>query len=116
MLSMGIWHLSDLVSEILHTGSSAFRLPLEIFSSAIWIYGPTIGMLPANEAMVAKKSPKRTKMPYSSTRKPVKGHLNKIRHIPAMNAAVPFNFWRLAKKAKVFWTPIIRVRPMRKRI
>jgi hypothetical protein len=29
---------------------------------------------------------------------------------------VPFHFWRRAKKAEVFWTPIMRVRPIRKRI
>ena len=36
--------------------------------------------------------------------------------MPAVNAAVPFSFWRRLKKARVFWTPIMSVRPIRKRI
>lgn len=75
-----------------------------------------MGMLPANEAMVAKKSPKSTKMPYSSTKKPVNGQRRRMRRIPAANAAVPLSFWRRAKKIKVFCKPMMRVRPMRKRI
>jgi hypothetical protein len=39
-----------------------------------------------------------------------------MRAMPAAKAAVPFHFWRRAKKAEVFCTPIIRVRPIRKRI
>lgn len=66
--------------------------------------------------MVAKKSPNKTKMPYSSTRKPVSGHRTKIKTIPAANAAVPFHFCRRVKKTIVFCTPMMRVRPMRKRI
>jgi len=75
-----------------------------------------IGMLPANEPMVAKKSPKRTNMPYSSTRKPVNGQRRKISIMPAEKAAVPLIFSLLAKKTKVFWKPMIRVRPMTNRI
>lgn len=41
---------------------------------------------------------------------------NRIRQIPTRKAAVPFSFWRRAKKARVFWRPIIRVRPITKRI
>lgn len=66
--------------------------------------------------MVTRKSPKRIKRPYNSIKKPVKGHLNKIKIIPAVNAAVPFNFCGREKNAIVFWRPIIRVRPIRKRI
>lgn len=36
--------------------------------------------------------------------------------MPAAKAAVPLSFWGRVKKAMVFWTPMIRVRPMRKRI
>lgn len=36
--------------------------------------------------------------------------------IPTVKAAVPFNFAGREKKTIVFWTPIIRVRPIRKRI
>ena len=98
------------------TGNSAFLLPPEIFCSAICIYGPTTGIFPANDAIVAKKSPKRTKMPYSSTTNPTRGQRNKMSRIPTMNAAVPLSFWRRAKKMKVFWGPMMRVRPIRKRI
>ena len=74
------------------------------------------GMLPAKEPIVAKKSPNNTKMPYSSTRNPVNGHRRRMRSTPPKKAAVPFHFCRLAKKTNVFCSPIIRVRPMRKRI
>ena len=66
------------------------------------MYGPTIGTLPANEPIVAKKSPNKTNIPYNSTRNPVNGHLKKIKIIPAANAAVPFNFSLLAKNTAVF--------------
>lgn len=36
--------------------------------------------------------------------------------MPAAKAAVPFSFWRREKKAMVFWRPMMRVRPIRKRI
>lgn len=75
-----------------------------------------MGMLPANEPMVAKKSPKRTNMPYSSTRKPVNGQRRKINMMPAEKAAVPLTFSFLAKKTNVFRAPIIRVRPITNRI
>jgi len=66
--------------------------------------------------MVAKKSPNRTKIPYSSTKKPMNAHLINIKQIPTANAAVPLIFCRRAKKANVFWMPIISVRPIRKRM
>jgi hypothetical protein len=80
------------------------------------IYGPTIGMPPAKPAIVAKKSPNRTRMPYSSMRNPKKAQRMRISVIPAAKAAVPFHFCRRAKKASVFWVPMIKVRPIRKRI
>jgi hypothetical protein len=39
-----------------------------------------------------------------------------MRRIPAVKAAVPLSFWGRVKKTRVFWTPMIRVRPIRKRI
>lgn len=79
-------------------------------------YGLTTGTFPTNPAIVAMKSPKSTKMPYSSMSKPVNGHFRKMMAMPSRKAAVPFNFWRRAKKARVLRGPIIMVRPMRKRI
>ena len=73
-------------------------------------------MFPANPAIVAKKSPKRTSIPYNSIRKPKKGQRINMSKMPAAKAAVPFHFWRRAKKRAVFWKPIIRVRPIRNRI
>lgn len=69
-----------------------------------------------NPAIVAKKSPNSTNMPYNSIKKPKKGQRSRMSRMPAAKAAVPFHFWRRAKKAAVFWTPIMRVRPIRKRI
>lgn len=46
-----------------YTGKSAFLRPPPILSNILWIYGPNTGMLPAKEPTVAKKSPKRTKIP-----------------------------------------------------
>jgi hypothetical protein len=69
-----------------------------------------------NPDIVAKKSPNSTKMPYSSTTNPISGQRSKINSIPAAKAAVPFSFWRRAKKASVLERPIMRVRPTRKRI
>jgi hypothetical protein len=111
-------HTPELSCQESHaqTGNSAFLLPPDIFSNVIWMYGPTMGILPANDPMVAKKSPNKTKMPYSSTRNPVRGHLTSIKMMPAANAAVPFNFCRRAKNTNVFCSPMMRVRPMRKRI
>jgi hypothetical protein len=40
----------------------------------------------------------------------------RMRSRPAKKAAVPLSFWRRAKKSAVFWGPIMRVRPRRKRI
>lgn len=80
------------------------------------IYGPTTGALLAKAAMVPKKSPNSTMMPYSSTQKPISGHRSRMRASPAKNAAVPFAFCFLAKKSSVFWGPIIMVSPIRKRI
>jgi hypothetical protein len=54
--------------------------------------------------------------PYNSIRKPVNGQRIRIRIIPAVKAAVPLSFWGRVKKTIVFWTPIMRVRPIRKRI
>jgi len=46
-----------------YTGNSAFLRPDEIFCNAICMYGPMIGMLPAKEPIVAKKSPNSMKIP-----------------------------------------------------
>lgn len=40
----------------------------------------------------------------------------RMRMIPEAKAAVPLSFWGRVKKTRVFWRPIIRVSPMRKRI
>lgn len=48
--------------------------------------------------------------------KPTKAHLIKIRKRPRKKAAVPLSFCLRAKKARVFWGPIIIVRPIRKSI
>jgi hypothetical protein len=66
--------------------------------------------------MVPKKSPNRTMMPYSSTRKPISGQRSRISASPPKKAAVPLIFWRRAKKRAVFCGPMMMVRPMRKRI
>lgn len=99
-----------------YTGKSAFLLPAPSFSNPTAIHGPTTGILPTNPAIVAKKSPNSTNIPYSSIRKPKKGQRRRISRMPAAKASVPFHFWRRAKKALVFCTPIMSVRPMRKRI
>lgn len=80
------------------------------------IYGPTMGALLAKAAIVPKKSPNSTMMPYSSTQNPMRGHRSKMRVSPPKKAAVPFAFCFLAKKSSVFCGPIIMVSPMRKRI
>jgi len=80
------------------------------------IYGPTKGALLAKAAIVPKKSPNSTMMPYSSMQKPIRGHRSSMRASPAKKAAVPFAFCFLAKKSSVFCGPIIMVSPMRKRI
>lgn len=43
-------------------------------------------------------------------------HRMSIRISPAKKAAVPFAFCLRAKKRRVFWGPMMMVRPMRKRI
>ena len=100
----------------LQTGNSAFLRPPPALFSACCIYGPIIGIFPANALIVEKKSPKSTNIPYNSTRKPIRGHRSSMSITPVAKAAVPFNFWRRAKKTAVFWRPIISVRPRTKRI
>lgn len=91
-------------------------VPAPSTPNAFAMYGPTTGMLPAKPAICAKKSPNSTKMPYSSMIKPKNAQRIRIRRIPRAKAAVPFHFWRRAKKARVFVVPIMRVRPIKKRI
>ena len=99
-----------------YTGSSLFfRPPLKLSRNPA-MYGPTMGMFPANDAIVDRKSPNKTNMPYNSTTKPTKAHLNRISIMPVANAAVPLSFWRRAKNNSVFCTPIMMVSPTRKRI
>ena len=105
-----------LLSTPSYTGNSAFRLPAPNFSKPAAIHGPTTGTLPTNPAIVAKKSPNNTSMPYISIRKPKKGQRMRMSRMPRMKARVPFHFWRRAKKVRVFWKPIMHVRPIRKRI
>jgi hypothetical protein len=99
-----------------YTGKSAFRLPAPNFSNPAAIHGPTTGTFPTKPAIVAKKSPNNTSMPYISIRKPKKGQRTRMRRIPRTKARVPFHFWRRAKKVRVFWKPIMQVRPIMKRI
>lgn len=108
---------SYMPSRRVQTGSSAFLLP-PIPSRSITspIYGPTTGALLAKAAMVPKKSPNSTMMPYSSTQKPIRAHRSNMRVSPPKKAAVPFAFCFLAKKSSVFCGPIIMVSPIRKRI
>lgn len=80
------------------------------------MYGPIIGIFLAKPAIVPKKSPNKMKIPYNSTRNPIKGQRIRISNRPAKKAAVPLSFWRRAKKRSVFWGPIMIVRPIRKRI
>lgn len=75
-----------------------------------------MGMLPTKPAIVAKKSPNNTSMPYSSTMKPMNAHRIRINPIPATKASVPFHFCLRAKKAMVLVVPMMSVRPMIKRI
>lgn len=105
------------LTTLFYTGSSAFLLPPKpIRSIAMPIYGPTTGTFLANAAIVPRKSPKRTMIPYSSTRKPINGQRSKIRASPPKKAAVPFIFCLRAKNRRVLAGPMITVRPMRKRI
>lgn len=99
-----------------YTGNSEFRIPSPDRSMAMPMYGPTTGTLRAKPAMVPRKSPNSTMMPYSSTRKPISGHLKRISASPAKKAAVPLSFCLRAKKTSVFCGPMMMVRPMRKRI
>lgn len=99
-----------------HTGRSVLRRPSPARSTATPMYGPTTGALRAKAAMVPKKSPNRTMMPYSSTQKPMRGHRNKISSRPPKKAAVPLAFCLRAKKRRVLAGPMMMVRPMRKRI
>ena len=94
---------------------AAALAPLRLVN-ALAMYGPTIGIPPANPAIVAKKSPNRTRMPYSSIKNPKKAQRIRISVMPSAKARVPFHFCRRAKKASVFCVPMMRVRPMRKRI
>lgn len=55
-------------------------------------------------------------MPYASTMKPIKVQRKRMRASPAKKAAVPLAFCFRAKKRRVFWGPIMMVRPMRNRI
>ena len=108
--------VTSLLREFSHTGISAFLRPPDALSKAFWIYGPTTGIFPAKLPMVAKKSPKSTNIPYSSTRNPTNGHRKTMRIIPPAKAAVPLSFCRRAKKIAVFCKPMMRVRPSRKSI
>ncbi len=80
------------------------------------IHGPITGTFLAKPAIVPRKSPKRITIPYSSTKKPTKAQRMRMRKRPRKKAAVPLSFCFRAKKARVFWGPIIIVRPRRKRI
>lgn len=112
-----IYSLPKFVSDVLyHTGRfCSLRVPL-MTSSARAMYGPMTGTLPTNPAMVAMKSPNRTRMPYSSMMKPKNAQRIRISVMPKAKAAVPFHFCLRAKKATVLVVPIMRVRPIRKRI
>lgn len=114
--SCGLASRTHMPLFILHTGKSAFLRPPPALSRTCCMYGPITGMLAVNPPIVEKKSPNNTKIPYSSIRKPTTGHRSNINMIPAANAAVPFSFCRRAKKTVVFCSPIMRVRPKRKRI
>lgn len=109
-------HPQSTTFSTFHTGNSAFLRPPPALSSAWCMYGPTTGMFPANPPTVEKKSPNSTNIPYNSIKKPTEGHRKSISVMPAANATVPFSFWRRAKNAAVFCSPIIRVRPKRKSI
>lgn len=105
------------IHRLLQTGSSAFLLPPRpIRSIAIPMYGPTTGTFLAKAAIVPRKSPNKTMIPYNSTRKPINGHRSRIRASPPKKAAVPFTFCLRAKKRRVLAGPMITVSPMRKRI
>lgn len=99
-----------------YTGNSAFRLAKPVRSITMPTYGPTTGTLRAKEAIVPRKSPKRTKMPYSSTQNPTSGQRSRISASPPKKAADPCSFWRRAKKTSVLVGPMMIARPMRKRI
>lgn len=98
------------------TGNWAPPAEIPLLSTAAPMYGPITGMFLANPAIVPKKSPNKTNIPYSSTMKPTKAHRMRMRKRPRKNAAVPLNFCGRAKKASVFRGPIMIVRPIRNRI
>lgn len=99
-----------------YTGSSLLLRAPPRASNPLAIYGPTTGIPPTNPAIVAKKSPNNTNIPYNSMMNPKNAQRMRISAIPATKASVPFHFWRRAKKATVLVVPMMRVRPMRKRI
>lgn len=99
-----------------HTGNSALRRPSPERSTSMPIYGPTTGAFLAKPAIVPRKSPKSTAMPYNSTQKPMSGHRRRMRARPPKKAAVPLAFCFRAKKRSVFCGPMMMVRPMRNRI
>lgn len=65
---------------------------------------------------MTRKSPNRMNSPYNSIKKPVNGQRKRMRRIPAEKAAVPLSFWGREKKTRVLWRPMMRVKPIRKRI
>lgn len=101
--------------SIHQTGNSLFLL-VPTLSSAHLTHGPTTGTFPAYPPIVTKKSPNSTAIPYSSTQNPISAHRSKMSMMPATKAAVPLSLFRRAKKSTVFCGPMIRGRPMRKRI
>ena len=100
----------------LQTGNSAFLLPTPNRSTTTPIHGPTTGTPLAKPAIVPRKSPNSTTIPYSSTTNPISGHRSRISASPAKKAAVPLSFCLRAKKRAVFCGPMMMVRPIRKRI
>lgn len=75
-----------------------------------------MGMLLTKPAMVARKSPNKTSIPYNSTMKPINAQRMRMSDMPATKARVPFHFCLRAKKATVLVVPMISVRPMMKSI
>ena len=108
--------VTSMLSMPSQTGRSAFRLAPLIASSALAIYGPITGTLLTKPAIVIRKSPNRTSMPYSSIMKPMKAHRIRISDIPATKATVPFHFCLRAKNATVLVVPMMSVRPIRNNI
>ena len=77
---------------------------------------PTPGVALKNVITTGKKEPKRLRKPKPSTAIPIIGHRHKTITIPPMKHKIPLHRSFLVKNLTVRDTPIVSVRPVKKRI